>query len=108
MPGSAGSENIGPVIDTLEGTTVTGRADGVSDITLYVYDENGNQVTGSPYTAVTSGGSGTVGTWSISNVTFPSGIAYLAVKQGTSGNVEAFGLGRATRGIHLIYWREVY
>ncbi|MEE8060684.1 MAG: DUF2341 domain-containing protein [Gemmatimonadales bacterium] len=108
VPGSAGSENIGPVIDTLEGTTVTGRADGVSDITLYVYDENGNQVTGSPYTAVTSGGSGTMGTWSISNVTFPSGIAYLAVKQGTSGNVEVFGLGRATRGIHLIYWREVY
>ncbi len=107
VPGTAGSKFIGPVIDTLVDTTVSGRADGGSSITLYLYDETGAQVTGSPYTTSASGSTGSVGTWSISSVTFSSGTGYLAVKQ-TSGSVQVFGPGRATRGIHLINWREVY
>jgi len=55
VPGTAGSKFIGPVIDKLVGTTVTGRGDGA--ITLYVYDQTGTQVTGSPYTTSTSGSS---------------------------------------------------
>ena len=106
VPGTAGSKFIGPVIDTLVGTTVTGRGDGA--ITLYVYDQTGTQVTGSPYTTSTSGSSGTVQTWSISGVTFPSGVGYLAVKQSTGGSDEVFGPGRATKGVHLINWREGY
>ncbi len=108
VPGTAGSKFIGPVIDKLVGTTVSGRADGGSSITLYVYDGTGAQVSGSPYTTSASGSTGTVGTWSISSVTFPSGTNYLVVKQSTSGSVEVFGPGRATRKVHLINWREVY
>ncbi len=85
-----------------------GRADGGSTITLYVYDDTGTQVTGSPHTTSASGSTGTVGTWSISSVTFPAGVGYLAVKQSTTGSVEVFGPGRATKGVHLINWREVY
>ncbi len=107
VPGTAGSKFIGPVIDTLVDRTVKGRADGGSTITLYVYDQTGAQVTGSPYTASASGSSGAVGTWTISNVTFPSGTAYLAVKQ-SSGSTAVFGPGRPTKGLHLINWREVY
>ncbi len=107
VPGTAGSKFIGPVIDTLVGTTVTGRADGGASITLYVYDDTGAQVTGSPYTPSASGSTGTVGTWSIAGVTFPSGTGYLAVKQ-SSGGTEVFGPGRATKGVYLINWREVY
>jgi hypothetical protein len=107
VPGTAGSKFIGPVIDTLVDTTVKGRANGGSTVTLYVYDSTGAQVSGSPYTTSASGSSGTVGTWTINNVTFPSGTGYLAVKQ-TSGSAEVFGPGRATKGIHLINWREVY
>ena len=47
------------------------------------------------------------GTWTISNVTFPSGTGYLAVKQ-SSGSYAVFGPGRPTKGLHLINWREVY
>ncbi|MGH7408186.1 MAG: DUF2341 domain-containing protein [Candidatus Methylomirabilales bacterium] len=107
VPGTAGSKFIGPVIDTLVDRTVKGRADGGATVTLYVYDQTGAQVSGSPYTTSASGSSGTVGTWTISNVTFPSGTAYLAVKQ-TSGSVQVFGPGRASKGLHLINWREVY
>jgi hypothetical protein len=107
ITGAAGSRFIGPVIDTLVGTTVTGRADGGSSVTLYVYDENGAQVTGSPYSTSASGSSGSVGTWTVSNVTFPSGTAYLAVKQ-TTGSVQVFGPGRGTKGLQIINWREVY
>ncbi len=108
-PGTAGSKFIGPAIDTLVDRTVKGRADGDSTVTLYFYDQTGAQVTGSPYTTTASGSSGTVGTWTITNVTFPGGIGYLAVKQSTSGGtVQVFGCGRATRGVHLIQWREVY
>lgn len=109
VPGAAGSTFIGPVIDTLVSTTVTGRADGGSTVTLYVLDHSGNPVGASPYTAATSGTPGTVGAWSISSVTFPLGTGYLATKQSTSaGTVQVFGRGRATRGVHLIHWREVY
>jgi hypothetical protein len=107
VPGTAGSKFIGPVIDTLVDTTVKGRADGGATVTLYVYDSTGAQVSGSPYTTSASGGSGTVGTWTINNVTFPSGTGYLAVKQ-TSGSAQVLGPGRATKGLHLINWREVY
>jgi hypothetical protein len=107
VPGTAGSKFIGPVIDNLVGTTVTGRADGGSSVSLYVYDQNGAQVTGSPYNTSASGTSGSVGTWTINNVTFPSGTGYLAVKQ-TTGSVQVLGPGRATKGVHLINWREVY
>ena len=107
VPGTAGSKFIGPVIDTLVGTTGKGRGDGGSTITLYVYDQTGAQVSGSPYTTSASSSSGTVGTWTVSAVTFPSGTAYLAVKQ-TSGSVQVFGPGRASKGLHLINWREVY
>jgi len=107
VPGTAGSKFIGPVIDKLVGTTVNGRADGGSSITLYVYNDTGAQVTGSPYTTSASGSTGTVGTWSVPNVTFPSGVGYLAVKQ-SSGSVAVFGPGRPTKGLHLINWREVY
>jgi hypothetical protein len=107
VPGTAGSKFIGPVIDTLVGTTVTGRADGGSTVTLYVYDQTGAQV-GSPYSTSASGSSGSVGTWTISSVTFPSsGTGYLAVKQ-SSGSYAVFGPGRATKGIQVINWREVY
>jgi len=107
VPGTAGSKFIGPVIDKLVGTNVTGRADGGATVTLYVYDQTGAQVSGSPYTTSASGSSGTVGTWTISNVTFPSGTGYLAVKQ-SSGSYAVFGPGRPTKGLHLINWREVY
>jgi hypothetical protein len=107
VPGTAGSKFIGPMIDTLVDTTVKGRADGGSTVTLYVYDSTGAQVTGSPYTTTASGSSGSVGTWTISNVTFPSGTNYLAVKQ-SSGSYAVLGPGRATKGIHLINWREKY
>jgi len=107
VPGTAGSKFIGPVIDKLVGTTVNGRADGGASITLYVYNDTGAQVTGSPYTTSASGSTGTVGTWSVPNVTFPSGVGYLAVKQ-SSGSVAVFGPGRPTKGLHLINWREVY
>jgi hypothetical protein len=107
VPGTAGSKLIGPVIDTLVDTTVKGRADGGSTVTLYVYDSTGAQVSGSPYSTSASGSSGTVGTWTIDNVTFPSGTGFLAVKQ-TSGSAQVFGPGRATKGLHLINWREVY
>jgi hypothetical protein len=107
VPGTAGSKFIGPVIDTLVDTTVKGRADGGSTVTLYVYDSTGAQVSGSPYTTSASGGSGTVGTWTINNVTFPSGTGYMAVKQ-TTGSAQVLGPGRATRGLHLTNWREVY
>jgi len=107
VPGTAGSKFIGPVIDTLVDKTVKGRADGGSTVTLYVYDATGAQVSGSPYTATASSTSGTVGTWTISNVTFPSGTGYLAVKQ-SSGSYAVFGPGRASKGLHLINWREVY
>jgi hypothetical protein len=107
VPGTAGSKFIGPVIDTLVDTTVKGRANGGSTVTLYVYDSTGAQVSGSPYTTSASGSSGSVGTWTISNVTFPSGTGFLAVKQ-TSGSAEVLGPGRATRGLHLTNWREVY
>jgi len=111
VPGTAGSKFVGPVIDTLVGTTVSGRADGGSTVTLYVYyqlpDGTAAQVSGSPYSTSASGSSGTVGTWTVSAVTFPSGTAYLAVKQ-TSGSVQVFGPGRASKGLHLINWREVY
>jgi hypothetical protein len=111
VPGTAGSKFIGPVIDKLVGTNVTGRADGGATVTLYVYyqlpDGTAAQVSGSPYTTSASGSSGTVGTWTVSAVTFPSGTAYLAVKQ-TSGSVAVFGPGRASKGLHLINWREVY
>jgi len=105
--GTADSRFIGPVIDTLVDQTVKGRADGGSSITLYVYNDTGAQVTGSPYTTSASGSTGTVGTWSVPNVTFPSGVGYLAVKQ-SSGSYAVFGPGRATKGLHLINWREVY
>ena len=104
--GTADSRFIGPVIDTLVDQTVKGRADGGSSITLYVYNDTGAQV-GSPYTTSASGSTGTVGTWSVPNVTFPSGVGYLAVKQ-SSGSYAVFGPGRATKGLHLINWREVY
>jgi len=107
VPGTAGSKFIGPVIDTLVGTTVNGRADGGSTVTLYVYDSTGAQVSGSPYTTSASRSSGTVGTWTIPNVTFPSGTGYLAVKQ-TTASGQVLGLGRATKGVHLTNWREVY
>jgi hypothetical protein len=107
VPGTAGSKFIGPVIDTLVDTTVKGRADGGSTVTLYVYDSTGAQVSGSPYTTSASSSTGTVGTWTIPNVTFPSGTGYLAVKQ-TSGSVQVFGPGRATKGLNIINWREVY
>ncbi|MGH7404527.1 MAG: DUF2341 domain-containing protein [Candidatus Methylomirabilales bacterium] len=107
VPGTAGSKFIGPVIDTLVDRTVKGRADGGATVTLYVYDQTGAQVSGSPYTASASGSSGIVGTWTISNVTFPSGTGYLAVKQ-SSGSYAVFGPGRPTKGLHLINWREVY
>ncbi|MGH7360637.1 MAG: hypothetical protein ACREJI_03380, partial [Candidatus Methylomirabilales bacterium] len=107
ISGTAGSRFIGPVIDTLVDRTVKGRADGGSTMTLYVYDETGAQVSGSPYTGSASSSSGTVGTWTISNVTFPSGTGYLAVKQ-SSGSYAVFGPGRASKGLHLINWREVY
>ncbi|MGH7408668.1 MAG: DUF2341 domain-containing protein [Candidatus Methylomirabilales bacterium] len=112
VPGTPGSSKfIGPVIDTLVGTTVTGRAEGGSTVTLYVYyqlpDGTSAQVTGSPYTTSASGSSGTVGTWTINNVTFPLGTGYLAVKQ-SSGSTAVLGPGRATKGLHLINWREVY
>jgi hypothetical protein len=107
VPGTAGSKFIGPVIDTLVDRTVKGRADGGSTVTLYVYDQTGAQVSGSPYTTSASGSTGTVGTWSVPNVTFPSGVGYLAVKQ-SSGSVAVFGPGRPTKGLHLINWREVY
>ena len=107
IPGTAGSRFIGPVIDTLVDRTVKGRADGGTTVTLYVYDQNGAQVSGSPYTTSASGSSGTVGIWTISNVTFPSGTGYLAVKQ-SSGSYAVFGPGRPTKGLHLINWREVY
>ena len=107
IPGTAGSRFIGPVIDTLVDKTVKGRADGGATVTLYVYDQNGAQVSGSPYTTSASGSSGTVGIWTISNVTFPSGTGYLAVKQ-SSGSYAVFGPGRPTKGLHLINWREVY
>jgi hypothetical protein len=107
VPGTAGSKFIGPVIDTLVDRTVNGRADGGATVTLYVYDQTGAQVTGSPYSTSASGSSGTVGTWTISNVTFPSGTGYLAVKQ-SSGSYAVFGPGRASKGLHLINWREVY
>jgi hypothetical protein len=105
VPGTAGSKFIGPVIDTLVDTTVYGRADGGSTVTLYVYDQNGAQVYSN--TATASGSTGSVGTWQRTNVTFPSGTGYLAVKQ-SSGSVAVFGPGRATKGLHLINWREVY
>ena len=107
VPGTAGSKFIGPVIDTLVDKTVKGRADGGTTVTLYVYDQTGAQVSGSPYTTSASGSSGTVGTWTINNVTFPSGTGYLAVKQ-SSGSIAVFGPGRPTKGLHLINWREVY
>jgi hypothetical protein len=107
VPGTAGSKFVGPVIDTLVGTTVKGRGDGGSTITLYVYDQTGAQVSGSPYTTTATGAGGAARTWTISSVTFPSGTAYLAVKQ-TSGSVQVFGPGRASKGLHLINWREVY
>ncbi|MGH7425268.1 MAG: hypothetical protein ACREJP_03780 [Candidatus Methylomirabilales bacterium] len=107
IAGTAGSRFIGPVIDTLVDTTVKGRADGGSTVTLYVYDGTGAQVSGSPYITSASGSSNTVGTWTISNVTFPSGIGFLAVKQ-TTGSAQVLGPGRATRGLHLTNWREVY
>jgi hypothetical protein len=107
VPGTAGSRFIGPVIDTLVDTTVKGRADGGSTVTLYVYDSTGAQVTGSPYTTSASSSSGTVGTWTINNVTFPSGTGYLAVKQ-SSGSAQVLGPGRATKGLQIINWREVY
>ncbi|MGH7535154.1 MAG: hypothetical protein ACREMG_06175, partial [Gemmatimonadales bacterium] len=103
VPGTAWSKFIGPVLNTLVGTNVTGRADGGATVTLYVYyqlpDGTSAQVTGSPYTASASGSSGTVGTWTISNVTFPSGTGYLAVKQ-SSGTYAVFGPGRPTKGLH--------
>jgi hypothetical protein len=107
VPGTAGSKFIGPVIDTLVDRTVKGRADGGTTVTLYVYDQTGAQVSGSPYSTSASGSSGSVGTWTISNVTFPSGTGYLAVKQ-SSGSTAVFGPGRPTKGLHLINWREVY
>jgi hypothetical protein len=107
VPGTAGSKFIGPVIDKLVGTNVSGRADGGTTVTLYVYDQTGAQVSGSPYSTSASGSSGTVGTWTISSVTFPSGTGYLAVKQ-SSGSMAVLGPGRASKGIHLINWREVY
>ena len=109
VPGTAGSKFIGPVIDTLVGTTVTGRAEGGSTVTLYVYDSTGAQVSGSPYTTTATGSSGAARAWNISSVTFPSGTGFLAVKQSTSsGTVQVFGPGRATKGLHLTNWREVY
>ncbi|MGH7380609.1 MAG: heparin lyase I family protein [Candidatus Methylomirabilales bacterium] len=109
VPGTAGSKFIGPVIDKLVGTTVTGRAEGGSTVTLYVYDSTGAQVSGSPYTTTATAGSGASRAWTIPNVTFPSGAAYLAVTQTTSGgDVEVFGPGLATKGIHVTNWREVY
>jgi len=107
VPGTAGSKSIGPVIDTLVDTTVKGRADGGSTVTLYVYDSTGAQVSGSPYTASAGGSTGSVGTWTINNVTFPSGTGFLAVKQ-TTGSAQVLGPGRATKGLHLTNWREVY
>jgi hypothetical protein len=107
VPGTAGSKFIGPVIDTLVDTTVKGRADGGATVMLYVYDSTGAQVGGSPYSTSASGGSGTVGTWTINNVTFPSGTGYMAVKQ-TSGSAQVLGPGRATKGLQIINWREVY
>jgi hypothetical protein len=107
VPGTAGSKFIGPVIDTLVDTTVKGRAEGGSTVTLFVYDSTGAQVSGSPYTTSASGSSGTVGTWTISGITFPSGTGFLAVKQ-TTGSAQVLGPGRATRGLHLTNWREVY
>jgi hypothetical protein len=108
VPGTSGaSKFIGPVIDTLVDTTVKGRADGGSTVTLYVYDQTGVQVTGSPYSTSASGSSGTVGTWTINGVTFPSGTGYLAVKQ-SSGSYAVLGPGRATKGLQIINWREVY
>jgi hypothetical protein len=107
VPGTAGSKFIGPVIDKLVGTNVSGRADGGTTVTLYVYDQTGAQVSGSPYSTSASGSSGTVGTWTVNNVTFPSGTGYLAVKQ-SSGSTAVFGPGRPTKGLHLINWREVY
>jgi hypothetical protein len=107
VPGTAGSKFIGPVIDTLVDTTVKGRADGGATVMLYVYDSTGAQVGGSPYSTSASGGSGTVGTWTINNVTFPSGTGYMAVKQ-TSGSAQVLGPGRATKGLQIIHWREVY
>jgi hypothetical protein len=108
VPGTSGaSKFIGPVIDTLVGTSVTGRADGGTTVTLYVYDSTGAQVGASPYTTSASGSSGTVGTWTISGVTFPSGTGYLAVKQ-SSGTYAVLGPGRATKGLQIIHWREVY
>jgi hypothetical protein len=107
VPGTAGSKFIGPVIDALVDKTVKGRADGGTTVTLYVYDQTGAQVSGSPYTTSASGSSGAVGTWTISNVTFPSGTGYLAVKQ-SSGSMAVLGPGRASKGLHLINWREVY
>ncbi|MGH7378162.1 MAG: hypothetical protein ACREKK_12165 [Candidatus Methylomirabilales bacterium] len=105
VPGTAGSKFIGPVIDTLVDTTVKGRADGGSTLTLYVYDSTGTQVD-ERFTSA-SGSSGTVGTWTVTGVTFPSGTGYLAIKQ-SSGSTAVLGPGRATKGLHLINWREVY
>jgi hypothetical protein len=107
VPGTAGSKFIGPVIDTIVDTTVKGRGDGGSTITVYVYDATGTKVDEKNTGA--SGSSGTVGTWSVSGVTFPSGTGFLAVKQTTgSGTVQVLGPGRATKGVHIINWREVY
>ncbi|MGH7535514.1 MAG: DUF7594 domain-containing protein, partial [Gemmatimonadales bacterium] len=110
VPGTSGaSKFIGPVIDTLVDTAVKGRADGGSTVTLYVYDSTGALVYSNSATA--PGSSGTVATWTINNVTFPSGTGYLAVKQSTGSGpteVQILGPGRATKGLQVINWREVY
>jgi len=109
VPGTAGSKFIGPVIDTIVDRTVKGRADGGSTVTLYVYDSTGAQVSGSPYTDTAGAGSGAARAWNVPNVIFPSGTGYLVVKQSTSsGTVQVFGPGRATKGVYLTNWREVY